>query len=129
MGCQDGEIELQRTQKACLQEAVEVILGPFERESPIVIDAHFYGALYTQALVPWLSAWRSGAATRTLAALVQRVGKAIVHCYERVPKTREKSNEFRKRIPERMQLEYLEVSHVAIWGARDKDPVWKAFFS
>merc|ERR1712230_306777 len=106
MGCQDGEIELPSAQKACLKEAIEVILKPFEGAKPIALDAHYYGALYTQALVSWLCAWRSGAATETLAMLVQRVGKAVVHCYEQ---SRNQS-ELRRRIPERLQLEYLEMS-------------------
>merc|ERR1711972_1088723 len=127
--CEDGELVLSAEHSQCLKAAVDVILGPFERTSPIVLDAHYYGALYTQSLVPWLCAWRSGSSTKALSALVKRVGNAVVHCFERVPKTRSERVDFRKRVPERLQLEYVQIAHVPIWGSRGKDPVWNAFYA
>merc|ERR1711972_163190 len=123
--CQDGELQLAPVQQQTLETAVEAILSPFERKSPVVLDPHYYGALYTQALVPWLCAWRSGTSTATLAALVRRTGVAIVHCYEALGK----KADFRRRAPERMHLEYVHIAQEAVWRSARHDVVWNSFYA
>lgn len=127
--CEDGEMVLSDVFSHRLKAAIEVILEPFERASPISLDAHYYGALYTQSLVPWLCAWRSGVSSRTLLTLVQRTGRAVVHCLERVPQNAMQRRDFRKRIPERMQLEYIQLAHEPVWGSQAKDPIWNTFYT
>mmetsp|Transcript_56717 Transcript_56717/g.106914 ORF Transcript_56717/g.106914 Transcript_56717/m.106914 type:complete len:179 (-) Transcript_56717:43-579(-) len=127
--CEDGEIVLPDIHSRRLKAAIEVILEPFERPSPVVLDAHFYGALYTQSLVPWPCAWRSGASSRTLLALVQRTGRAVVHCLDRVPKNERERRDFRRRVPERMQFEYIQLARVPVWGSQKADPIWNAFYT
>lgn len=122
--CKDGELSVDAAYGRRLAQAVEAILKPFESKSPVSLDAHFYGALYTQALVPWLCAWRSGMSTTALCELAQRVGRAVVHCYN----AKGKSHDLRKRIPERMHTEYVSLAHEPIWGSQEADVIWQTFF-
>jgi hypothetical protein len=123
--CKDGELKVDTTHQKRLAKAVEAIIAPFEAKNPVSLDAHFYGALYTQALVPWLCAWRSGSSTASLCEVVRRVGKAVVHCYH----SKGKKQDLRQRIPERMHAEYIVLSHEPIWGSRDADVIWQNFYN
>ena len=45
---QGGEIVLTPEANRTIGAAVEVILEPFERTSPVDLHGHYYGALYQQ---------------------------------------------------------------------------------
>jgi len=121
----DGELGDDCAGVLCLAEAVEVILEPFERKTPVMIFGHFYGALYTQVVVAWLSASQTKTmATAALLKLAKRVGCAIVNCYERLPS----KPAMKQVVKERMHPEYPALSS-AIWGSRDADAVWRTFFA
>lgn len=111
-----------------LAKVVDAIWRPFERGSgqPHDLDPHFHGALYSQALVAWLCAWRSGMATDGLVGVVQRCGRNLVRWKQTTKQ--HKANHGWKRVRERIHAEYLALSHEPIWGSREKDIVWAAFF-
>merc|ERR1711990_589465 len=69
--CNDGELIVDPAHEKRLAAATDAILLPFEAKTPVSLDAHYYGALYTQALVSWLCAWRSGMSTASLRELVR----------------------------------------------------------
>jgi hypothetical protein len=122
----DGELRLRSAASAALlAEAVERLLEPFEREPPAPMHGHYYGALYTQALVPWLCAWRSGTSTRTAATLVKRVGHAIVRAQYAYGYSR---RELRGYVRARMHLEYVQLAHEPVWGGKEHDIVWRTFW-
>ncbi|KAJ1624858.1 hypothetical protein T492DRAFT_881139 [Pavlovales sp. CCMP2436] len=122
----DGELRLRAPGSAALlAEAVETLLEPFERDPPAPMHGHYYGALYSQALVPWLCAWRSGTSTRTAAALVMRVGHAIV----RAQHTYGSRRELRGYVRARMHLEYVQLAHEPVWGGKERDIVWQTFWT
>ena len=123
-----GELKgLEPTARMRLQSVVAAIWRPFERgaREPNELDPHYHGALYTQALVAWLCAWRSGMATDGLVAVVQRCGRNLVE-WRRTTKMHKDS--CTGRVRERLHTEYLQLSHEPIWGSRDADPVWQAFY-
>lgn len=107
-----------------LRRVVAAIWKPFEQASPNDLDPHYHGALYTQALVAWLCAWRSGMATDGLVAVVQRCGRNLVQWKK---KTKTHQGDW-QRVRERIHAEYLTLSHEPIWTSKDKDPVWQNFF-
>ena len=78
----DGELMISARLGKILKDAVELILAPLERSNPPALHGHYFGALYTQALVPWLCAQRAGTSIESLSEIVRRVGHAIVHCYK-----------------------------------------------
>jgi hypothetical protein len=124
-----GELQgLEPKARALLRSVVTAIWGPFERgaREPNDLDPHFHGALYTQALVAWMCAWRSGMATDGLVAVVQRCARNLVE-WKRT--TTIHKDTCRGRVRERLHTEYLQLSHGPIWGSRDADPVWQAFYT
>ena len=111
-----GELKgLDPTARVRLQSVVAAIWHPFERgaREPNELDPHYHGALYTQALVAWLCAWRSGMATDGLVAVVQRCGRNLVE-WKRTTKMHKDS--CTGRVRERLHTEYLQLSHEPIWG-------------
>lgn len=120
-----GELtHLAPSARARLRRVVDAIWRPFEQRSPHELDPHYYGALYTQAIVAWLCAWRSGMATDGLVAVVQRCGRALLKWKQ----TTAQHKYDWQRARERLHTEYLTLSHEPVWGGRDRDPVWAAFF-
>lgn len=123
--CRDGELAFDDPGHGRrLQRAVEVILEPFERKVPVTLHGHFYGAIYMQAMVPWLCAWRGGMSTIALQATVQRVVRAIVHVHRALGKR----SDLRQQVTERIHPEYVTLSHTAVWGSQEADPVWCTFY-
>jgi hypothetical protein len=112
-----------------LAAAVEAVFSPFERpgKPPPPLDPHYYGALYMQAAVPWLCAWRGGAQTETLAALVRRAGHALCRWLAAAP--RGQAAGFRRRACERLHAEYAQLCSLPVWGGQEQDIVWKAFLA
>lgn len=120
-----GELRgLKPADRARLRRVVEAIWKPFDHQ-PHELDPHYYGALYTQALVAWLCAWRSGMATAGLVANVQRCGNVLVKWKGA---TKQHKHDWR-RVRDRLHDEYIMLSHEPIWGSRELDPVWKTFCS
>merc|ERR1712137_585664 len=107
-----------------LAKAVEAILCPFESGCPR-LDGHYIGALYMQAVVPWLCAWRSGAQTGALSAIVQRTGHAICRWLNK--QAPGQKAELRQRVCERLHNEYVILASSPVWGGEHSDPVWKAY--
>eukprot|EP00961_Rhodomonas_salina_P015629 209550-Rhodomonas_salina.1 len=161
-----------------LGKAVEVVLKPWEAATPTSLHGHYFGALYMQAVVPWLMAFNAGEDHAVLRGLVQvpgpsptcavhcpvlpyrmcyalsctalshgamrcpvltwrgsggarwqRVGRALVKQVQAKGRSERERRELRAQFKERVHLEYLQLSHVPVWGAQSKDPVWAAFFA
>ena len=69
-----GPVHAQR-----LARLVEGIWAQFEKGGKSHLDPHYWRAFYSQALVAWLCAWRSGMASEVpLAEAVRRAGRALV---------------------------------------------------
>jgi hypothetical protein len=84
---------------------------------------HHYGALYTQALVPYQCASVSGQKDGTLKAICREIGNLIVTLYKRYA-----SASLRREVTERIVSEYMEAASDSIWGGREGDIVWKTFY-
>lgn len=121
----DGELpEVDEHHHLVLAKAVQQILKPFEEMRPD-LNGTFYGALYMQAVVPFLSAQRaSGAPSPTLKYTVERVASAMVARY-RVSawKTR-----FKAGALENMHEQLLQQIQISVWGSQKEDPVWNLFY-
>lgn len=111
--------------KARLGRVTAAIWGPLEASKPKELDPHFYGALYSQALVAWLCARNSGMASEGLAEVVRRCGRVLVRWRQSSPKNQSGHGQ---RVGERIHAEYLALSHQPVWGSREADPVYAAFF-
>ena len=111
---------------ARLGAIVEHIFAPFERTPVPRLDGHYIGALYMQAVVPWLCAWRAGAKTDALAATVRRAGRAVCHWLKHAPGNKA---ELRRRVCERLHPDYVTLCSSPVWGGQDKDVVWRAFLA
>jgi len=112
------------THAARLSRVVDSVWAQFEGNEKHM-DPHFWGALYSQALVAWLCAWRGGmASAEGLAEAVRRAGRALV----RMDQVRHKSEVVHERVRERLHEDYIALSHVPVWGAQDKDVVYTAFY-
>lgn len=104
-----------------LKNVVETIFRPFESSSPVDLDPHFYGALYSQALVSWLCTWRSGMDTSYMAEIVRRCGRVLVLW------KRKRNKPDWRRARDRFQVEVFKLSHEPVWGSREKDIVFQTF--
>ena len=111
---------------ARLGAIVEHIFAPFERTPVPRLDGHYIGALYMQAVVPWLCAWRAGAKTDALATTVRRAGRAVCHWLKHAPGSKA---ELRRRVCERLHPDYVTLCSSPVWGGQDKDVVWRAFLA
>mmetsp|Transcript_41174 Transcript_41174/g.118997 ORF Transcript_41174/g.118997 Transcript_41174/m.118997 type:complete len:733 (-) Transcript_41174:582-2780(-) len=121
----EGELEIEAAKGKALADAVNLIVEPFERKQPVRLVGHFYGALYTQALVAWLSARQSNKMeTTALSRLVLRVGRAVVHCFTYFGS----EPSLKRMIKERMHPEYKSLSPI-LYGSHEADIVWKNFFA
>ena len=112
-----------------LRRAVDAIFAPFEQpegRSVPALNPHFIGALYMQAVVPWLCAWRGGAKTDVLAATVRRAGHACCRWLKHAQGSRADN---RRGARERLHAEYAELCSSPVWGGQGKDPVWSAFLA
>merc|ERR1711966_251719 len=89
---------------ANLARAQEFILKPFEEMHPR-LNGTFYGALYMQAVVPFLCAQRACGVSPTLRQTVQRIGKAMVTRY-RIGQDASTKNRFKNGALENMHIEY-----------------------
>jgi hypothetical protein len=104
--------------------AVEVIFQPLESTPPAPLAGHYYGALYMQALVPWLCAYNSGQQSAHLREIVRRVARAVVKGY----KAQGSDRTMKKAITERMHIQYLQLSQEGIWGHRPEDDIMHSTF-
>jgi len=126
--CVDGELVVRADLVALLKDIVDRILAPLE-QTPVSVSwlprtGSPMGALISQALVAWLSAWRAGSSTAALQSIVQRVGRASANCMENYKHDQRLLREAKQRI----LLEYLALSHVPIWGSQDADIIWQTFY-
>mmetsp|Transcript_33409 Transcript_33409/g.56081 ORF Transcript_33409/g.56081 Transcript_33409/m.56081 type:complete len:278 (-) Transcript_33409:1237-2070(-) len=120
----DDALDVTDHTRQLIDDSVEMILAPFERSTdPVQMCGHFYGALYMQVLVPFLCAQNSGFQTAQLRSLVQRTGKAIVHCY-----LKHCSSTLKREVTERMHVQYLTVAQGLIWDTQNDDVVWNTFY-
>mmetsp|Transcript_12177 Transcript_12177/g.24033 ORF Transcript_12177/g.24033 Transcript_12177/m.24033 type:complete len:811 (+) Transcript_12177:149-2581(+) len=117
----DGELKVSQKQGKLLADAVESFMTPLEGASPLKMDAHFYGALYMQAVTPWLCAWRAQAKTKTLGEHVRRVGKAIELGVR-------KHGVGKKQIQERLLEEYVQLAHEPVWGSQAEDVLYQTVY-
>lgn len=107
-----------------LSMVMDIILEPLERPQPVDYDSHFYGALYQQVLSVWLCAYNCDQNTsEAMIRLVQRVAYAIINCYEKLG--RMKQRDMKVRIFERIHDSVIKLSHEVVWGGVDKDVIWK----
>jgi hypothetical protein len=88
-------------------------------------SGHYYGAIYSQAMVPYICALQSGQSTRQLELIVKEIGNLIVSQYR---KNRRLHPHLRQQIPERIVAEYMAIVSANVWGGERKDPVWRAFY-
>jgi len=86
---------------------------------------HYYGALYSQAMAPYICALQSGQSTMQLEAIVKEVGCMIIRIYKRERST---NCTLKREIPERIITEYMSIVTMNVWGGKHNDPVWKEFF-
>jgi len=121
----DGELpEVDAHCHSVLAKAVQQILKPFEEMRPD-LNGTFYGALYMQAVVPFLSAQRAcGAPSPTLKATVERVASAMVARY-RVSAWKAR---FKAGALENMHEQLLQQIQISVWGSQREDPVWNLFY-
>jgi hypothetical protein len=117
----DGELKVSAARGKMLADAVEALMTPIEGPNAQKLEPHFYGALYTQALTPWLCAWRGGASTRTAAEHVRRVGRSIAHGIK-------KHRINKKEITQRLVADYVMLSHEPVWGGQQSDVLYQAVY-
>lgn len=126
--CQDGQLQSVGEQvMLLLRNAVEIILEPFELVSHHrPLNGTFYGSLYMQAVVPWACSYRSGNgnASNTLTCIVKRIGVALTARHV----ASGKSNLFRQQVQENIHDEYLQLTHLPVWGSREEDLVWNVLY-
>uniref|UniRef100_A0A7S1HBD3 RING-type domain-containing protein n=1 Tax=Hemiselmis andersenii TaxID=464988 RepID=A0A7S1HBD3_HEMAN len=117
----DGELKVSAANGKMLANAVEAIMSPIEGCSAEKLDPHFYGALYSQAVCPWLCAWRGEASTATAAEHVRRVGRAIAYGVK-------KHNVDRERVKDRLVDDYVMMAHEPVWGGQQRDALYQALY-
>jgi hypothetical protein len=113
-----------------LEQVIEDVLQPFEKANPVSINGAHIGALYTQAVLPWLCAMRLSGMGATqkheaMDALTKRVGQAAVHWF----KARGSKSSDKRDVKTRIEASYLHATHCAVWGSKEKDEVWATFFA
>jgi len=119
-----GELRgMSAAHKTRLDMVVESIWAQFEGRTQD-LDPHYWGAFYSQVLVAWLCAWRSGMSSEALAEAVRRAGRALIA----MDAARGKNVGVRARVRERMHEEYVGLAHVPVWGAQEKDIVHVTFY-
>mmetsp|Transcript_32549 Transcript_32549/g.82022 ORF Transcript_32549/g.82022 Transcript_32549/m.82022 type:complete len:741 (-) Transcript_32549:269-2491(-) len=117
----DGELKVPASKGKMLADAVEAMMTPIEGSNAAKLDPHFYGALYTQAVTPWLCAWRGGASTKTAAEHVRRAGRVIVHGVR-------KHKIDRKAIQQRLVEDYVQLAHEPVWGGQQEDVLYQTVY-
>jgi len=125
----DKELDISRVHGDRLEQVIEDVLQPFEKVTPVSINGAHVGALYTQAVLPWLCAMRLSGMGATqkheaMDALTKRVGQAIVHWF----KARGSKPSDKRDVKMRLESSYLHATHCAVWGSKAKDEVWATFF-
>jgi hypothetical protein len=120
----EGNLKVTPSEKALLAECYKTITA-LVKAPDIQSEGHYYGAIYSQAMVPYICALQSGQSTRQLELIVKEVGNLIVSQYR---KNRWSNPHLRQQIPERIVAEYMPIVSANIWGGERKDPVWRAFY-
>lgn len=111
---------------AMLSRAVDLILQPFEHNASTEgIDAHNFGALYSQALAALLSARGGGLPTNTLVALVQRTARALATAFSRSDTARR--SDLSRRAKETVISHYIDAVKIMVWGEHGEDLFVKTF--
>lgn len=119
----DGHLEISDSEKALLKDCYETILASLRT---VKSQGHYYGALYTQVMVPFVCAYRSGQESDNLKNIVKTVGNAVVDLYlEQIvfyP-------DLKWQIPQRIENLYMNIVTTNVWGGTSEDPIWKAFYA
>jgi len=118
----EGSLDINDDEKLLLARSYETIMQVARRGNEC---GHFYGALYSQAMAPYVCALQSGQSTTHLETIIKEVGSTIVNLYKSERGIR---SELKREIPERIIVEYMPIVTMSVWGGERKDPVWKAFF-
>ena len=113
----DNEIAIGEEHRQRLEDAINSILQPLERKNPEKLDGHFVGALYMQAVCPFLCCARNETSNFGVAELVRRVGRACVNWYASHPQKQQFLNT--------THMQYMQLSHNPVWGSQQDDLVWK----
>lgn len=115
-----SRIEIAPADHKRLETAVTKIFARFEQGESWLPNGHFYGALYMQAVVPWLSANNSGMPSDCLGDFVIRAGNAVLRWYKAGH-----SSEL-GHVKERLHHHYASIARDA-WPNSD-DPVYSTFY-
>jgi len=102
--------------------AYHAIFESLERPDANLAGA-FLGAFYTQSLAAWATVQMGDSDARgAVAQTVRRAGLVVVKL---LGADEQRRDEARRAI----EVSYLQCSHEAVWGGRDKDVVWCELFS
>mmetsp|Transcript_1193 Transcript_1193/g.1428 ORF Transcript_1193/g.1428 Transcript_1193/m.1428 type:complete len:289 (+) Transcript_1193:35-901(+) len=119
-----GSLNISDDEKSLLKEAYETIITKIVPN--MEVSGHHYGALYSQAAVPCISAMRSGVGKAEMNEIVKSVGNLIIKLYE---KHRRFHLDLGIAIPERMIESYVKVLTEEVWGGEINDPIFLAFYN
>jgi len=120
----DGLLDINDNEKQILTSSYETIIYIARKGN--ADSGHYYGALYSQAMAPYICALQSGQSTRQLEVIIREVGNMIVHLYKRERNT---NYALKREIPERIIAEYMPYVTENVWGGKSSDPVWNEFFT
>jgi len=118
----EGSLDVNDDESQLLARSYETIMQVARRGNEC---GHFYGALYSQAMAPYVCALQSGQSTIQLEVIIKEVGSTIVDLYK---KERGARSTLKREVPERIIMDYMSFVTMNVWGGEEKDPVWKAFF-
>jgi len=121
----EGNLTVTSAEQSLLNDAYSTIFNLAKTEE-IKSQGHYHGALYTQAMVPYICALQSQQSTHQLGLIVKDVGNFISSHFE----TNKHLYPYLKNtIPERIIDQYMPVVSANVWGGKENDPVWKTFFN
>ena len=101
---------------ACKAKILKIVGG-------MECSGHHLGAVYSQALAPWLCVSQGGGrGEEEMRDTVKDVGKAIVKNW----KKHGKPSNTKREVRERIIRQYMEQARRRVWGGEDL--VWNAFY-
>jgi len=121
----EGKLVVTCDEQSLLNDCYRTIMD-LAVASEIQTEGHFHGALYTQAMVPYICALQAGQSTQQLEMIVKEVGNLITSHYEN---NKHFQPDLRTTIPERIIEQYMSIVTANIWGGEENDPVWRTFYS
>jgi len=119
----EGSLDINSNEKQLLTSSYETIMHIARRGNEC---GHYYGALYSQAMAPYICALQSGQSTVELEAIIKEVGYMIIQLHK---KEKHVNYALTREVPERIIAEYMPIVTRNVWGGEYNDPVWMEFYS